>query len=203
MLRSAWFAIVPFSLFLTGCAVTSLEPTSFTPSYKLMEKTTPVVAAEPCAVLSNVVVEDARKNKELGIRSLEQSPGVTQPVSLKGDPSAWVHDGAEAMLQRAKISTGVAGKPVLRLKIDRLTLNENIYRLANYESNVDLTAEVVSSSGANACWSMRLVGAAENGGKPGSAENYEETVNRALDRAFLQLVYNSEFAAKLCGACSR
>jgi|GEM_PF-3065667 len=202
MLRGFQLAVVGASLILAGCVVTTLEPTNVAPTYKVADKALGVVPADSCASLSKVVIEDARTQKELGTRTLVQT-GATQPVSFKSDPTVWVREGTTQMLQRAKIDTDVAGKPVLRLKISRLALNERVNRLATYDGRLDITAEVMTPGSANPCWTIALRGISENIGSAGTAENYEKTMNLALERALLQLVNNSEFSNKLCGVCPR
>ncbi|HVK54725.1 MAG TPA: hypothetical protein VM532_06820 [Burkholderiales bacterium] len=198
MLRIASLIVVPLAFVIAGCVTTTLEPTSVAPRYKRMD-TAPAPSAGSCVGLAGITVEDARTKKELGSRSLQERPEVTQPISFGGDAGGWVRSGAEDSLRRSGVNVGGGGKPTLRLKIERLELSENVYRRATYAGRVGLKAEVVGASGSNVCWSTRVSGTAENYGYAGSAENYEETMNHALDRAMNQLLGNEEFSGKACG----
>ena len=52
------------------------------------------------------------------------------------------------------------------------------------------------------CWKGRISGSGTNYGKAGNPENYQETLNRALEKATAELLSEKSFQDALCGKCS-
>ena len=52
-------------------------------------------------------------------------------------------------------------------------------------------------------WSHQTDGSAQNYGRPGKTENYQETVNHALDRVVASAVNNDALRQKLCEVTTR
>jgi hypothetical protein len=106
-----------------------------------------VSVVQPCAAISKVMVEDARAAGPVGRRFLKVQPRVAQPVSLRGDAAAWARTGIEEIFRQARLATGGAGKPALRIKVEQIVTEETGYRRAEYDAPVILLAEVASASG--------------------------------------------------------
>ena len=66
-----------------------------------------------------------------------------------------------------------------------------------YEGRIAISAEL-SRAGGTSCWRDRADGFAENYGYAGSTENYQETLNHALDRAMLRLLNSADFKKAIC-----
>jgi hypothetical protein len=90
-----------------------------------------------------------------------------------------------------------AGAPVLRLSIDDISTSENVLHRSGYEGHMAVTAELMNSGG-RSCWRESFNSSAENYGYAGSVENYQETLNHALDRAMIRLLSNSGFKTAVC-----
>lgn len=187
------------ALLLVGCAPSTLQPLTVAPKHTMMVEAAEVSVVQPCAAISELTVEDARTEGPIGKRFLEQQPNVSQPVSFPRDASDWARTGIEAIFQKAQLGRD-ASKPALRIKVEQIFTEETVYRRAEFDGRVVLTAEVVPAGGGAACWSTRVEGFAENYGYAGNLLNYQETLNHALDRAALKLLA-SNLQSKLCGGC--
>jgi hypothetical protein len=64
-----------------------------------------------------------------------------------------------------------------------------------------LSAELVRKGG-GVCWQDRTEGASENYGYSGATDNYQETLNHALDRAMIRLLGDPGFQKSIC-SCGR
>jgi hypothetical protein len=60
-----------------------------------------------------------------------------------------------------------------------------------------ITAALVNASG-RTCWQESFNSSAENYGYAGSVENYQETLNHALDRAMIRVLSSSGFKTAVC-----
>lgn len=187
------------ALLLAACAPSTLQPVTVAPRHTMMLDAGEVSVVQPCAAISDLTVEDARAEGPIGKRFLEQQPSVSQPVSFQGDASEWARAGIEAIFERAQMGRD-ASKPALRVKVEQIFAEETVYRRAEFDGRVVLVAELVPAGGGAACWSTRVDGFAENYGYAGNLENYQETLNHALDRAALKLLA-SDLQSKLCGGC--
>ena len=104
--------------------------------------------------------------------------------------------GATDTLKRAGASVGKTSAATLRLTIDQISTTENVLHRSGYEGRIVMSAELVRNG--PSCWKDRLDGFAENYGYAGSAENYQETLNHALDRAMIRLLGSSDFRKAVC-----
>jgi hypothetical protein len=57
---------------------------------------------------------------------------------------------------------------------------------------------LLPAGGGPACWSERAEGSSENYGYAGSIENYQETLNQALDRAAMRALSSPGFRKAVC-----
>ena len=110
---------------------------------------------------------------------------------------------AEMVIEARKTATGKklanvgkSGGPTLRLTIDQISTSENVLHRSGYEGRIVMSAEL--TKGGTSCWKDRLDGFAENYGYAGSIENYQETLNHALDRAMIRMMSSSEFKRAAC-----
>jgi hypothetical protein len=150
----------------------------------------------PCAAISAIQVDDALATPTIGKRYVETNPSVTAPVSASTDVRAWVKAGAEASAQRVGIHQRPGG-PVLRLTVRQIATSEDVARRSGYEGRILLSVELVRKGG-GACWQDRAEGASENYGYSGTAENYQETLNHALDRAMIHFLTDPGFQRNIC-----
>lgn len=187
-------------LLAAGCAPSVLQPITVSPTYTVMVDPAEISVVQPCAGISALTVEDARTERTLGRRSLEEQPGESKEVSFRSDPTGWVRTGVEEIFRQAHLGTGQADRPALRIKIEQILTDEIVYRRAEFDARVVLAAEVLPAGGGPACWSTRADGFAENYGYAGNLTNYQETLNHALDRAVLKLL-ETELPSKLCSGC--
>jgi hypothetical protein len=87
--------------------------------------------------------------------------------------------------------------PTLVLEIDALRTSENIWHRSGYEARIVFDAALRSASG-KTCWQESVEGKAGNYGYSGSIENYQETLNSALDEATLHMLNSARFSDALC-----
>ncbi len=190
--RLLWLAAA--TALAAACAPSQLGPTTFPAQYRFMGSPADIEPAPDCARYGSLEVVDGRADKtSVGERYLE-SGGPHHKVGMEGDLADWVHQGAEKVFQQAGLEHASSSGPAIRITLDRVFTDEQVYRQAEYDGKVELKARV--SGGAS--WSGAASGFAENYGRPGSAENYQETVNHALDKALTSLVNDTGFRAALC-----
>lgn len=185
-------------MILFACSTPStVAPISFPLQYKTMANPGEFPTLPTCAAVSGVQVNDARTDKTLGKRFVEGKNAPAASVTTTSDVDAWVRSGALDALRRGGAATDKAGGPMLRLTIDSIATSENVLHRSGYEGRITLSAELQSAS-RKSCWSDRVDGSAENYGYSGSAENYQETLNHALDRALIRLLGSSSFKSAIC-----
>ena len=112
---------------------------------------------------------------------------------------SWVKAGVEAEIQRAGGSSAKAGGPVLHLRIEQINTNENVLHRSGYEAHIFISAEL--RNGSSTCWKDRVECSSENYGYSGSVQNYQETLNHALDRATARILSSPDFKKAVC-SCS-
>lgn len=192
--------IVLTTIALVACSTPStVAPVSVPLQYKMMAAAAEFPAQQSCAAVSSVRVVDAREDKTLGKRFIEgKNAAPAAAVTTTSDVAEWVKTGADAALARAGVANGRG--PELELRVEQITTSENVLHRSGYEGRITLAAEV--RSGGAACWKGRVEGYAENYGYAGSTENYQETLNHALDRAMIRLLGTSEVKNALC-SCGR
>jgi len=183
------------AVLLSACAATHVAPLSVPLAYAMNPSNASAVGPLSCNTVSQLTVRDARTNKLLGTRTLEGKPD-TADVSIANDPVAWVHDGVQSFLSQNGVSFGGPG-PQLALSLDSLTTTENLWHRSSYRAGLALTARLQSASG-KVCWQNTSQGKGGNYGYSGSATNYQETVNEALDDATQQMASLPAFKDALC-----
>jgi len=188
-----------FLLLLACSSPSSVAPISVPLSYKTMLSPGELPTVPQCAALSGLDVEDARGDKIIGKRFVEGKPSAVASVTASTDVAGWAKAGAGSMLKNAGMSTGKGGAPVLYLRIEHIHTSENVLHRAGYEGRLVISAELRPAGGTTSCWQDRAEGFAENYGYPGSVENYQETLNHALDRAMVRLLSSPAFTKAVCG----
>ena len=200
--RRACVRLSALFLIVGGCTTipTSLGPIAVSLQYKTMAKPGEFPTLPQCASISNVQAIDARSEKTIGKRYVETNPSVTAAVSTSSDVAAWVRTGATETLRRAGIAHSTNG-PVLRLTVRQIVTTEDVARRSGYEGRILIRAEL-RGRGGNSCWQDKIEGSSENYGYSGTAENYQETLNHALDRAMIRLFNDPGFQRNVC-SCGR
>jgi hypothetical protein len=153
-------------------------------------------ALPDCAVLSSIRTTDKRLTTRIGKRYVETNPSITAPIDTGSEVAAWVRTGATSATQRAGIKEKKNG-PVLRITVRQINLNENVARRSGYDGRIVLSVQLTRRGG-GVCWEEQIEGASENYGYSGSAENYQETLNHALDRAMVRLLSEPGFQKNIC-----
>jgi hypothetical protein len=194
MSRNTLLALSAF-VALSACAVSRLEPMSVPLFYKANPKNGGLLGAVSCHALSQVQAIDARAEKVLGVRAHESKP-LKADVSVAGDPAAWVQLGVQGFLAQNSVSVEGSG-PTLTVSLDSLHTVESVWHRASYDARVMLTAEL-RSAGGKSCWKESAEGAAGNYGYAGSVQNYQETLNAALDAASTHFAASQGFKTALC-----
>jgi hypothetical protein len=180
---------------LSACAATHVSPLSVPLAYTSNPRNASEVGPLSCNAISQLTVRDARTTKLLGTRTLEGKPD-TADVNLASDPAAWVRDGVQTFLSQNGVLVGGAG-PQLAISLDSLTTAENVWHRSSYRAGLALTVRVQSPSG-KVCWQNTSQGKGGNYGYSGSATNYQETLNEALDDATQQMASLQGFKDALC-----
>jgi hypothetical protein len=180
---------------LSACSVSRVEPLSIPLQYKVNLNGTGAIGGLSCNSISQVQVDDVRTDKTLGVRVHESKP-LTANVTATNDPTAWVQEGVRNVMSQNGLSAGSDG-PRLIISVDSLRTAESIWHRSTYDARVVLTDRLQTVSG-RTCWKETVQGAASTYGYSGSIENYQETLNRALDAATLHIVEPQGFKDALC-----
>jgi len=181
---------------VAGCAaVSKVEPLSIPLAYHANPKNAGALGSLSCAAIARIEVSDARSDKTLGMRTHESKP-LKAEVTAGSDPAAWVRDGVQGFLAQNGVAFQGSG-PTLLISLDALHTSESIWHRSGYEAQVALSGELKSPSG-KSCWKGTGVGRGGNYGYSGSVENYQETLNEALDAAILQMTQPQAFRDALC-----
>ena len=194
---------VPLLFLIIGACTTiptSLSPIAVSLQYKTMVNRGEFPPLPQCASISNVQATDSRSERVIGKRYVETNPSITAPVSVSSDVAAWVRTGTLETLRNAGIADSANG-PVLRLTVRQIVTTEDVARRSGYEGRIILTAQL-RRKGGNPCWQGNIEGASENYGYSGTAENYQETLNHALDRAMIRMFNDPGFQKGVC-SCGR
>ena len=192
--KSLFPLVLGLALVLAGaCGPSSLSPVTFDATYSPMGSIGDFDPADDCATYGDLVVEDGRGGVVVGKRYLEEG-SESYDVSMAGDVEGWLQAALEHALDEAGIEQDDASDRTIRVTLERVETDEAVYRRAEYDAKVVIEAAV---SGGES-WSDKKDGFSENYGYQGSAENYQETVNHAVDRAMAALVNDSGFTAALC-----
>ena len=189
--------LIVLLLVATACSTPStVAPLSIPLKYKSMLNPAELGTLPSCAALSNIDVTDARGDKALGTRYIEGKTTGGAPVTASTDVVEWVRAGVDNALHHSNVATNKAGAPALSVTIEQITTSENVLHRSGYEGHITLTFEL--RNGGKSCWKDRVDGSAENYGYAGSVENYQETLNHALDRAVVRAFGNAEFKKSVC-----
>jgi len=193
MRRTTWAACACAAL--VACAVSKVDPLSIPLAYKSNPKNAGAIGSLACPVIYQVQVTDARIDKMLGVRTHESKP-LKAEVSAAGDPAVWARDGVLSLLTQNGV-TAQYGAPQLLVAIETLRTTESIWHRASYAAQVTISGRLQSRSG-RVCWQGTGSGSGGDYGYAGSIENYQQTLNGALDAATLQLVQSPGFKDALC-----
>jgi len=178
-----------------ACAPSSLEPMTFPLSYRFMGSLGDIGTAPECAQYDEIETFDGREDKaKVGARYLEEGQR-RHDVGIEGDVEAWLAEAAEKVVREASIEQEDDSGHTVSITLERITTDEAVYRQAEYDGKVVLRIAV---TGGGADWKGTKDGFAENYGRPGSATNYQETLNHALDRALTAMVNDQGFRDALC-----
>jgi hypothetical protein len=181
---------------LAACSTPSaVSPISFPLQYKTTASPGEFPTLPSCAAISGVQAVDSRTDKAIGKRFIEGKTA-SADVMVTSDLAEWVRAGALDALKRGGVTPGSSGSTI-RLSIDQIVTSENVLHRSGYEGRIVLSAELLSKSG-DSCWKERVEGSSENYGYAGSAENYQETLNHALDRAMIRLLGSPDLKKAIC-----
>jgi hypothetical protein len=186
---------VLMSLGLLGCAIDRVDPLNVPLVYTPTSSATVLTGVLSCATIGPIEVTDGRRDKSLGLRTMETKP-LKASVSTSSDATAWVRQGVDSYLSHNGIKVQGSG-PKLALTLNQLLTTESVYHRASYTAVVSLTAEL-KSPGGKSCWQGTFDGKGGNYGYAGSIENYQETLNGALDAASVLLTSTQSFRDALC-----
>jgi len=180
-----------------ACSTPStVTPLSVPLTYKTMLNPAELATLPACAALSRVDVTDARSEKAIGTRFIEGKTASGAAVTASTDVAEWVRGGVEAALHHSNVAINKADAPSLAVTIEQITTTENVLHRSGYEGHMTLTFEL--RNGGKSCWKDRVDGSSENYGYTGSVQNYQETLNHALDRAVVRAFNNPDFKKSVC-----
>ena len=96
-------AVIVVALLLAAACRTpsSVAPLSVPLKYKMMVSPAEVPSLPACAAISRVNVDDARDDKAIGKRFVQDKPGAVAPVTASTDIAAWAKEGFENTLLKA------------------------------------------------------------------------------------------------------
>ena len=185
-------------LLIAGCTAipTALDPVAVPLQYNTIASPGEFPAVPACASISAIQVVDSLPTRIIGKRYVETSPSITAPISAGSDVAAWVKTGAAAAVQQVGISQK-SGGPVLRITVRQINVSEDVARRSGFEGRIILAVELARRGGGT-CWQDQTEGTSENYGYSGRADNYQETLNHALDRAMIRLLGDPGFQKKIC-----
>ncbi len=187
--------------FVVGCsAPATLSSRAIPLAYTTMASPGDLLPLADCIELQRVTVVDARTEQVIGKRFIEGDREAAADVTAVSDVASWAEAGAEEIVRRSGIELGTSGASSLRLSIQRIAMVENVYRRAGYEARIAVDAELVNAV-EQSCWQGHAEESASNYGYEGSVENYQETLNHALDRTVRKIIGSFEFERAACGAC--
>jgi hypothetical protein len=188
------FALSGIALSLGACAVSKVDPLAVPLQYKMSSDSGADVAPLTCPTIGPIVVVDKRTVQLLGIRYHESKP-LKADVSLANDPTPWVREGLASVLSQHGVQS--AASPTLFIELETLHTSENIWHRSGYDAQIVFEASL-RSPGGKTCWHESIQAKSGNYGYSGSIENYQETLNGALDAAGAHLLGSSTFASALC-----
>ncbi|MGO9767519.1 MAG: hypothetical protein ACLPM8_17920 [Myxococcaceae bacterium] len=194
--------LVVCALAAVACSHSPVAPISFPASNaqfgKPMSPSLP-----PCAQAVTVSVADHRANPAvIGERHPQETPTVQYPIQMTGDVSTYVQNGLTLRLKQAGAIAPNASQETMSVDLTQLYLSESVGHSSDYSADMTFQAVVKRPGSAQACWQGPVRASATNFGSSGSTENYQETLDRVLDAAMVELVRAAGFADALCGKCT-
>jgi hypothetical protein len=190
------------SLSVFACAGPLRGATSFQPAYYPSGGAVPP-AVPACSGPVTVTVTDIReKPTEAGRRFEEDRPAVDYPIEMTGEGAAYVRSAIEANLKRAGSPGSGKTANTLAVTLVQLNLEEKTYHNAEFSGGVGFDVAVNGTSSPSPCWKGHVTGTGRNYGKAGNPENYQETLNRAMEKAMSDLLGKKSFQDALCGTCA-
>src|SRR4029078_10895763 len=121
-------------LVLAACAPSNVAPMTVPLDYKAIASPVEYPAPQSCASLSRVETADKRDASTIGVRHLQENPSQKADVTSTGDPSAWLREGVDSALKAGGLPMG--NGPVLRVSLNSMRTDENVYRRAMYNGRV-------------------------------------------------------------------
>ncbi len=190
---------------LLGCAHSRPDPeeqlTELQPRYRNTGEALP--RAPACAAISRLTVREMHQPANvLGSRWSEDEPKEKETVTVDVVAlGAWAQDAVDRSLGRANLNTHAPGKPELRVRLIRLSVDEKAAFNSEYDALVSLEAAIHRLGSPEPCWNGRAEATAHNYGRSGTPDNYDEALNRALDAAIAKVVAMDGFFDALCDRC--
>lgn len=185
-----------------GCAGPLTGATSFTPAYYVSGGAVPPALPGCSGPIAVTVTEEREKPQEAGRRFEEDKPTGDWPIEMTGSAADYVRSALEANLRRAGSPGTGQGTSTLQARLTQLRLEERTYHNAEFSGSVGLDLALIGPGASTPCWRGRTSGTGTNYGKAGNPENYQETLNRALEKATAELLAQKSFQDALCGKCS-
>lgn len=186
-------------LFLVACSGPRAA-SSFPPVYRQSDQIPPALPS--CAASLGLEVSDARTDTSaVGRRWWEEHPNQDYPIRLEGKAEAFIQEALERALVRAGQPARTGDAKNLAVRVTQLSVEEKVFRNSEYDGQVTLEVSLAVPGSTQPCWTGRVRGVSENYGKAGSAENYQETLSRAVDHAAKELFGNPDFGKAVCGQC--
>ena len=186
-----------------GCRVSNLKPISFPADYEPMQSGFEITAAPACAVFRELtVVDDRPEGSADGVRTIQAREGQSD-IFMDGDVEAWFQAGVARGMVKSHFPQDPSAGLDLTVKLAAIQIEEVAYRNSTFEGRVIVDIELSRTGSGGSVWSHRTDGSAQNYGRPGKTENYQETVNHALDRAVMSAVNNEMLHQKLCEVTAR
>jgi hypothetical protein len=190
------------SLAAVACAGSLTGPTTFQLAYYPSGGAVPP-SVPACSGGIAVTAADIRKGPtEAGRRFEEDKPTIDYPIQMTGDPVAFVRSAVEANLKRAGNPGPGQVASTLAVSLVNVHLEEKTYHNAEFSGAIGLDVAVYTANAATPCWKGQVTGTGSNYGKAANPENYQETLNRALEKATLELLSQPAFQDALCGKCA-
>jgi hypothetical protein len=199
-MKRALILLLP--LITLACAGPLTGATGFDYKYFASGGATPP-SLPACAGPIDVSVTDPReKPVEMGRRFEEDKPSVVWPIAMNGDTAGYVQKAIEAILQRAGNPGRGTTASALQAQITQITLEERTFHNAEFSGSVGLDLTLVNPAQGGPCWKGKIIGSGTDYGKAGNPENYQETLNRSIERAMADLLAQKDFQHALCGQCA-
>lgn len=159
-------------------------------------------AAPNCGAIRQVAIKDTRPDPGLvGDRARDDLPQ-PYPLRMVGDSGAWAQTVIETMARSAGYAVGDAPQyPTLQVTLRNIELHERVFSNADYTSRVVIEGAVLLPNG-QTCFANTFEGDARNYGRAASDENYQQTINHALEKAVVSMLDNTGIRDGLCSRCS-